>query len=102
MPGKQRAPTQPKRRSTSSTTKLKPSLLSMKPPAGGKGKRGAQKAKDADAREKLDAGRNELREALQASNKPLVERKEKPVELAKGGDSLAKSMDEVLDLFGAA
>lgn len=65
----ERIQTHPKRRSTSSGPKLKPSLLSMKPPAGGKAKRGAQKAKDADAREKLDADRDELREALQASSK---------------------------------
>lgn len=35
-------------------------------------------------------------------SKPLVEKKQAPAELAKGGDSLAKSMDEVLDLLGAA
>lgn len=34
--------------------------------------------------------------------KALVQKKEEPKELARGGDSLAQSMDEVLDLFGAA
>lgn len=35
-------------------------------------------------------------------SKPLVEKKQAPAELAKGGDSLAQSMDQVLDLLGAA
>ncbi|GAA5983986.1 hypothetical protein JCM10908_006003 [Rhodotorula pacifica] len=88
-------------------SKPKSSLLGLKPtqPSKAKAKRGAQKAKDADVRAELDGGNLAgLRQALASTdkNKPLVEKKQAPAELAKGGDSLAKSMDEVLDLFGAA
>ncbi|KAG0664615.1 hypothetical protein C6P46_001211 [Rhodotorula mucilaginosa] len=98
-----------KTRSHASTSKPKPSLLGMKPaPAPTKGKskkRAAQKARDADVRAELDGGNlSGLRQALKSADKskPLVEKKQAPAELAKGGDSLAKSMDEVLDLLGAA
>jgi hypothetical protein len=99
------------------------------PTKGKSKKRAAQKARDADVRAELDGGNlSGLRQALKSADKvcglqvsghllvrdkvltqrffgqskPLVEKKQAPAELAKGGDSLAKSMDEVLDLLGAA
>ncbi|BGP48591.1 hypothetical protein JCM10450v2_004467 [Rhodotorula kratochvilovae] len=107
MPGKCTQPSSrsatPKSRSSASSTNLKPSLLGLKPPAKPKGKKSTNKARDQDAREKLDGEREALRMALEGpdKNKPLVQKKEAPAELARGGDSLAKSMDDVLDLFGA-
>ncbi|GAA5897866.1 hypothetical protein JCM8208_003178 [Rhodotorula glutinis] len=113
MPGKR---TQPSKRtatlfsastkhrsSTTASAKLKPSLLGLKPPVK-PSKKGTHKARDADVRAKLDDDRDALRAALEGpdKNKALVEKKEAPKELARGGDSLAQSMDEVLDLFGAA
>ncbi|GAA5833294.1 hypothetical protein JCM9279_001485 [Rhodotorula babjevae] len=91
------------RSSSTASTKLKPSLLGLKPPIK-PSKKGTHKARDADVRARLDGDRDALRAALEGPNKdkPLVEKKEAPEELARGGDSLAQSMDEVLDLFGAA
>ncbi|POY75169.1 hypothetical protein BMF94_1801 [Rhodotorula taiwanensis] len=95
------------RSQTSKSTQGKPSLLGTKaaPPSKGKAKRAAQKVKDADVRAELDGGNLAgLRQALGSAdkNKPIVEKKQAPAELAKGGDSLAKSMDDVLDLLATA
>ncbi|GAA6053184.1 hypothetical protein JCM3770_000014 [Rhodotorula araucariae] len=102
MPAK---PAPHKLRSSASSTALKPSLLGLKPPAKSKAKakKAANKARDADARDKLDRDRDALRIALElpAKHGALVsKKKEAPAELARGGDTLAKSMDDVLDLFG--
>ncbi|KPV74983.1 uncharacterized protein RHOBADRAFT_44500 [Rhodotorula graminis WP1] len=101
------------RSSTSAPSNLKPSLLGLKPPVKpskkGSAAAGHHKARDADVRARLDSDRDALRAALEgpdkdrpSQNKALVEKKEAPKELARGGDSLAQSMDEVLDLFSTA
>ncbi|GAA5921724.1 hypothetical protein JCM3775_001784 [Rhodotorula graminis] len=96
------------RSSTSAPSNLKPSLLGLKPPVKpskkGSAAAGHHKARDADVRARLDSDRDALRAALEGpdKNKALVEKKEVPKELARGGDSLAQSMDEVLDLFSTA
>ncbi|GAA5820556.1 hypothetical protein JCM11251_003047 [Rhodosporidiobolus azoricus] len=112
MPGK-RTPTA-KTTSSSTATKtrsssnrpLKPSLLPLSPPTTKqprKAAKSAQKARDADAREKLDKGGMELREALTLQEKKaLVKKQQAPPELAKGGDQLANSLDDLSVAFGAA
>ncbi|GAA5887785.1 hypothetical protein JCM6882_000751 [Rhodosporidiobolus microsporus] len=112
MPGKRASKpsttgsTAPKTRSSSnrSSTLKAPSLLPLSKPQLGKAKkRGAQKARDADAREKLDKGGMELREALTLQKKKaLVKKQEAPPELARGGDQLANSLDDLSVAFGAA
>ncbi|GAA5999989.1 hypothetical protein JCM10207_006004 [Rhodosporidiobolus poonsookiae] len=103
MPGKRATPaSKPSSKTKSSASRpLKPSLLGLKPPAG-KAKKGAQKVRDSTVREKLDQSGMELREALQSQNKPLVEKKQAPAELARGGDPLAQSMSELEMAFGTA
>ncbi|BGP16582.1 hypothetical protein JCM10213_000504 [Rhodosporidiobolus nylandii] len=109
MPGK-RASTMPKRpasktKSSASSRSLKPSLLPLKQQqaSAGKTKKGAQKARDLDAREKLDKGGMELREALLVKEKkPLVKKQEVPADLAGGGDPLASQLDDLSMAFGAA
>ncbi|GAA5862722.1 hypothetical protein JCM8547_003525 [Rhodosporidiobolus lusitaniae] len=102
MPGKHPKVATKKSKSSSSRP-LKPSLLPLKPQVS-KAKKGQHKARDSDVREKLDqASRVELREALQVEAKtPLVKKKEVPVELARGGDPLAQSLDDLSMALGAA
>ncbi|GAA5967921.1 hypothetical protein JCM11641_005809 [Rhodosporidiobolus odoratus] len=91
-----------KSKSSASSRTLKPSLLGLKQQQT-KSKKSSHKARDADARERLDKGGMELREALHSQDKkPLVKKKEVPTELARGGDPLAQSLDDLSMAFGAA